>query len=211
MRYFVGVIIGYLLGSLSPTYLFSVIKNIDIRKSGTGNLGATNAMLTLGKKFGFFVMLFDIAKAFFPVLIFKLLYPEQDALCLTVGLATVIGHVFPFYLHFKGGKGVATFAGLVLAYDPLMFLILLLVGLFFIFCFNYFFALPVSVSALFPVLVGFSSKSVISTLLAAAVGLTVILKHLKNFKRIADGTEIKSRDYFGGKVKINKVKKDDKK
>ncbi len=209
MRYFVGIIIGYLLGSLSPTYMFSIIKNIDIRKSGTGNLGATNAMLTLGKKFGFLVMVFDIAKAFIPVLIFKLLYPGQDALCLTVGLATVIGHVFPFYLHFKGGKGVATFAGLVLAYNPIMFLILILTGLFFIFCFNYFFALPVSVSVLFPVFVGFYSKDVICTILAAAVGLIIILKHLKNFKRISDGTEIKSRDYFGGKVKITKVKKDE--
>lgn len=208
MRYFVGIVVGYLLGSLSPSYLFAAIKNIDIRKSGTGNLGATNAMLTLGKKLGFVVMIFDVAKAFFPVLTFKLLYPGQDILCLTVGLATVIGHVFPFYLHFKGGKGVATFAGLVLAYDPLMFLILMLSGFFFVFCFNYFFSLPVSASALFPVLVGFKSKSLIPTLLAVAIGLIVILKHMKNFKRIFDGTEIKSRDYFGGKVKINKVKKD---
>lgn len=210
MKYFIGIIVGYLLGCLSPTYLFSIIKNIDMRKSGTGNLGATNAMLTLGKKFGVIVMIFDIAKAFVPVLIYKLLFPNDHILILTVGLSTVIGHVFPFYLKFKGGKGVATFAGIVLAYNPIMFLILLLLGLCCIFCFNYFFALPISASLLFPVLVGFYTKSVIPTILAAAVGLTVILKHSRNFKRIFDGTEIKFREYFKGKYKIEKVKKKDK-
>ncbi len=121
MRYLWGIVIGYLLGSISPTYLFSMIKNIDMRKSGTGNLGATNAMLTLGKGFGVAVMIFDIAKAFVPVLICKILHDDDHILMLSVGLAAVVGHAFPFYLKFKGGKGVATLAGLVLAYNPLMF------------------------------------------------------------------------------------------
>ena len=207
MRFFIGGIIGYFLGCLSPTYLFSVIKNIDMRKSGTGNLGATNAMLTLGKKFGVAVMIFDIAKAFIPVLIYRLLYPNDHVLILTVGLCTVVGHVFPFYLKFKGGKGVATLAGIVLAYNPFLFLILLLSGLFCVFCFNYFFALPISASLLFPVLVGLYTKSFLPTVLAAAIGFTVIFKHSRNFRRIFDGTEIKFREYFKGKYKIEKFKK----
>jgi len=210
MKYLIGITIGYLLGCLSPTYLFSVIKNIDMRKSGTGNLGATNAMLTMGKKFGVLVMIFDIAKAFVPVLIYKILFPQDHILVLTVGLSAIIGHVFPFYLKFKGGKGVATLAGVVLAFHPLMFLILFLLGLLCILCFNYFFALPVSASLAFPVLVGFYTKSLIPTCLAAAMGLTVILKHTRNFKRIFAGTEIKFREYFKGKYQIEKFKKKDK-
>ena len=207
MKYFVGVAVGYLLGCLSPSYLFSVIKNIDMRKSGTGNLGATNAMLTLGKKFGAAVMLFDIAKAFFPVLVYKILFPHDHVLCLTVGLATVMGHVFPFYLKFQGGKGVATLAGVVLAYNPILFVVLLLFGLFCVLCFNYFFALPISASLLFPILVGFYTRELWSTVLATAIGLTVVLKHERNFKRTFDGTEIKLREYFKGKYKIEKFKK----
>lgn len=209
MRYFVGIIVGYLVGTLSPTYFFSVIKNIDMRKSGTGNLGATNAMLTLGKKFGAMVMLFDIAKAFIPVLIFKLVYLGDDVLVLSVGLALIIGHVFPFYLKFKGGKGVATLAGTILAYNPIMFLILFLLGLFCVFCFKYFFALPVSASLVFPILVGLHTKHVLPTILATAMGLVVVFKHFKNFKRIFDGTEIKFSQYFKGKYSITTVKKKD--
>ena len=84
MRYFIGVLIGYFLGCLNPTHLLSIIKDIDMRKSGTGNLGATNAMLTMGKWLGIAVMLFDIAKAFIPVLIFKLIFPYDHVLILTI-------------------------------------------------------------------------------------------------------------------------------
>lgn len=207
MRYFVGMIMGYLLGCLSPTYLFSVIKNIDMRKSGTRNLGATNAMLTLGKGFGVVIMLFDIAKAFFPVLTCKLLFPEDQSLMLSVGLAAVIGHVFPFYLKFKGGKGTATLAGLVLAYNPVMFVILLLLGVLCILCFRYVFALAVSASAVFPVLVGVYTRSPVPALLALAIGVTVIFKHRENFKKVFKGTEIKFTDYFRGTYRIDKVEK----
>ena len=209
MRYFIGVLVGYFLGCLNPTYLLSVIKNIDMRKSGTGNLGATNAMLTMGKWFGIAVMLFDIAKAFIPVLIFKLIFPNDHVLVLTVGLCAVFGHIFPFYLGFRGGKGVAALGGLVLAYDPIMFLLLLLFGVCCVICFNYMFALPISASAAFPVLVGFSTKAPLPTIIAAIIGLTVILKHSRNFERISSGSEIKFREYFKGKYEIKKFKNKD--
>ncbi len=98
-------------------------------------------------------------------------------------------------------------AGLVLAYDPLMFLILLLFGLCFVLIFNYFFMLPVSASALFPFLVGLYTKRAVCVLIAACLCAVVVLRHTKNFRRISDGTEIKSREYFKGKYKINKMKK----
>lgn len=210
MRYFIGVIIGYLLGMLSPTYLFSIIKNVDMRKSGTGNLGATNAMLTLGKKFGMLVMIFDIMKSFIPVLIYKMLYPEEPQLVMAVGLSAIVGHCFPFYLKFRGGKGVATLAGLVLAYDPLMFSILFIVGISFVFITGYVFSLPISASAVFPVLVGIKTKSLVCIIISLCAGLVVILKHSRNFKRIVEGTEMRWKDFVKKKYKIDKVKKKDK-
>lgn len=210
MRYFIGVLIGYLLGMLSPTYLFSIIKNVDMRKSGTGNLGATNAMLTLGKKFGMLVMIFDIMKSFIPVLIYKMLYPEEPQLVMAVGLSAIVGHCFPFYLKFRGGKGVATLAGLVLAYDPLMFSILFIVGISFVFITGYVFSLPISASAVFPVLVGIKTKSLVCIIISLCAGLVVILKHSRNFKRIVEGTEMRWKDFVKKKYKIDKVKKKDK-
>ncbi len=207
MRYFVGVVVGYLLGCISPTYLFSIIKNIDMRKSGTGNLGATNAMLTLGKTVGAAVMLFDIAKAFVPVLICKILYVDDHILMLSVGLAEVVGHAFPFYLKFRGGKGVATLAGLVLAFNPIMFLILLSSGLLFILLFRYVFALPISAAALFPVLVAIYTSSLTPTLLAIAIGAIVIFRHKTNFARVLDGREMKITDYFKGTYSVERVEK----
>ena len=210
MRYFIGVIIGYLLGMLSPTYLFSVIKNVDMRKSGTGNLGATNAMLTLGKKFGILVMIFDIMKSFVPVLIYKMLYPEEPQLMMAMGLSAIVGHCFPFYLKFRGGKGVATLAGLVLAYDPLIFLVLFIVGFSFVFLTGYVFSLPISGSAIFPVLVGLKTRNLVCIILSACAGLVVIVKHSRNFKRIFDGTEMRWKDFVKKRYKIDKVKKKDK-
>ena len=207
MRYFLGVAIGYLLGCISPTYLFSVIKNIDMRKSGTGNLGATNAMLTLGKGVGAAVMLFDIAKAFVPVLICKILFFDDHILMLSVGLAAVVGHAFPFYLKFKGGKGVATLAGLLLAYNPLMFLMLFSLGALFVLIFRYVFALPISAAALFPVLVGIYTGSLVPILLSVAIGTIVIFRHKTNFARVLDGREMKITDYFRGTYQIEKVEK----
>ena len=211
MRYFLGIVIGYLLGCISPTCLFSMIKNIDMRKSGTGNLGATNAMLTLGKGVGAAVMLFDIAKAFVPVLVCKILFVDDHILMLSVGLAAVVGHAFPFYLKFKGGKGVATLAGLVLAYNPLMFLMLFSLGSLFVLVFRYVFALPISAAAIFPVLVGIYTKSLVPTLLSIAIGAVVIFRHKRNFERVHDGTEIKITDYFKGTYKVQRVEKRKKK
>ncbi len=207
MRYFLGVAVGYLLGCISPTYLFSMIKNIDMRKSGTGNLGATNAMLTLGKSVGAAVMVFDIAKAFVPVLIYKILYADDHILMLSVGLAAVVGHAFPFYLKFRGGKGVATLAGLVLAYNPLMFLMLFSLGALFVLIFRYVFALPISAAAIFPILVAIYTSSLTPTLLAIAIGAVVIFRHKTNFARVLDGREMKITDYFRGTYEVQRVEK----
>ncbi len=211
MRYFFGIIMSYLLGCISPTYLFSMIKNIDMRKSGTGNLGATNAMLTLGKSVGIVVMIFDIAKAFVPVLIYKILYADNHILMLSVGLAAVVGHAFPFYLKFKGGKGVATLAGLVLAYNPLMFLMLFALGAMFVLIFRYVFALPISAAVIFPILVGVYTKSLVPTLLSIAIGAVVIFRHKRNFERVLEGTEMKITDYFKGTYNVQRVEKKRKK
>ena len=120
-------IMGYLLGCLNPAALFAKAKKIDLRKKGTGNLGATNTTIVLGKKYGVIVMLFDIFKAYLAVKLAKVLFPKAALAWLFAGGAAVVGHIYPFYMRFKGGKGLACLGGAVLAISPSMFLVLILI------------------------------------------------------------------------------------
>ncbi|MDY6063007.1 MAG: glycerol-3-phosphate 1-O-acyltransferase PlsY [Erysipelotrichaceae bacterium] len=106
-------ILGYLLGSLNPAYLISkYIYHIDLKTHGSGNLGGTNAARVMGKKIGIIVIILDISKAFIAVMLASII--NKDAAIIAGGLA-IIGHCYPFYLHFKGGKGVASYVGYLLA------------------------------------------------------------------------------------------------
>lgn len=99
-----SIIIGYLLGCISPAALVSKIKNKDLRKSGTGNLGATNTLLVFGKSWGVCVMLFDVAKAFTACKLARWLFPSLPIAGMLAGSAAVAGHIYPFYMKFRGGK-----------------------------------------------------------------------------------------------------------
>ena len=201
MSYIIPIIIGYLLGSINPAALIGKIKKIDLRKSGTGNLGATNTALMLGKKLGFAVMFFDIFKGAASVTIAKLLFPASaDVSGLLAGSAAVIGHMHPFYMKFKGGKGLAAYCGLVLAYDPTIFLILLIIGLACMLIFNYCVALTTSAALLFPIAVFLrcyaTPYTVASTALSATISVYLIFRHKDNIIRAAKKQEPTTEFFF---------------
>lgn len=195
-------IIGYVIGSLSPSALLSKIKHKNFRKQGTGNLGATNTAIILGKGYGAFVMLFDIFKAAAASFLCAHLFPQLSLVPLVAGVFAVIGHVFPFYLRFRGGKGLATFGGLILSFDPVMFLILLALTLILMFVFNYGVAMPISASILFPILAFLKTRSIIVFALTSAASLLVFIKHLPNLKKAIKNQDHTVRDYIA-KIKSN--------
>ncbi len=108
------VLVAYLLGSLSPSYFFAWLKGFDLRSKGTGNLGATNVMLSLGKLYALFVALFDVGKGVLAVYL-AYYFGLSELFFYLVGTAAVLGHIFPFYLNFRGGKGVATSVGFIIS------------------------------------------------------------------------------------------------
>ncbi len=116
---------AFFLGALPTAYLMvKRLKGTDIRTQGSGNVGATNALRVLGKGPGALVFLLDFSKGFLPVALFAALWPEpagQADLPLLIGLAAILGHIFTPFLGFKGGKGVATGAGVLCAWFPLIF------------------------------------------------------------------------------------------
>ncbi len=113
-------VFGFLLGSIPFAYIVSkAVAGIDIRKVGSGNVGATNVARTLGLKWGTLVFVLDALKGFIPVFIVRLIVPYNIELALATGLAPILGHVFTPFLGFKGGKGVATSLGVFLALSPM--------------------------------------------------------------------------------------------
>jgi len=196
MDYFFCALLGYLLGSLSPAALVSRATHTNLRTSGTGNLGATNTMLVLGKGFGAAVMLFDIAKGCCAALLGQALFPGLKLATLTAGGAAVVGHVFPFYMKFRGGKGLAAFGGMVLAFDWMIFLGLLVLGVGLMFLIGYSVALPVSASLLFPVLAGLKTRSFAVFLLSGAISALLLWKHWENIRWVLEGKERKVSEYI---------------
>ena len=123
-KYLICLVIGYFCGCISSGYIVGKIYHIDIRNQGSGNAGTTNVLRTLGKLPALLTFLGDVLKAVIPVVITRLFIAGPDGwylLCLYMGLGVVLGHNYPFYLKFKGGKGIAVTAAVVLSTShPLM-------------------------------------------------------------------------------------------
>ena len=195
MHVLLSLLIGYLFGSVSPAACLSIVLGRDLHREGTGNLGATNTMLVLGKKCGILVMVIDVLKSFFASRLAKALFPHLALASLLAGLGAVVGHIFSVFLRFHGGKGVAAFGGLMLAWDPALVLPLLGVALVLMTLFNYGVAGPISAGILFPVLVYLRSGDPTAALVAGLAGLAVINAHRINLRRIHDGQEQAFRPY----------------
>lgn len=207
MEIILCLLLGYLLGCLNPAALMGKLKNIDLRQVGTRNLGASNVLLCIGKASGFIVMALDIAKGYFSVKLAKALFPLLSVAGLVAGIGAILGHVFPFYLQFRGGKGLAAYAGLVLAYDPWIFLILLIICVAAVLIVNYAYAMPMTGGFLFPVLAWLRSRSLVVLALSAVSGALIVVKHWSNIARAHSGGEKPIRqflreDFFKIKQKV---------
>lgn len=114
MQTIITILIGYAFGCIQAAFIISkMIGKMDIREHGSGNAGASNITTIMGLKFGVIVGLVDVLKGFFAVVIIKLIYPENPDLAFLAGIMAILGHIFPFYMKFKGGKGVAALVGMM--------------------------------------------------------------------------------------------------
>jgi glycerol-3-phosphate acyltransferase PlsY len=194
------VILAYLIGSIpTSVWVSKTIFNIDIRDYGSGNPGATNTFRVLGSKWGSIVMIVDVTKgAIATSLYFLIPYYLTNELARTnfmivLGLASVIGHIFPIWAGFRGGKGVATILGMALAIQPMVAIICLLVFLFTLFTTRFVSLSSCIAGVAFMVLILFifNEKETMYRLFAIIVALMVIITHQKNISRLLKGTENK--------------------
>lgn len=123
----IAVVIAYLLGSIPFSYIIGKLKGIDIREHGSGNVGATNALRVLGTKTGIITLILDMGKGFLAVELCRILIPgAESGILVIVAITAILGHIFTIFLGFKGGKGVATSAGVFIDLMPLPCLLALL-------------------------------------------------------------------------------------
>ena len=175
--------LGYLVGSISPAAWVSRRKNVNLKEEGTGNLGATNTMIVMGRAAGIFVMVFDILKSYLSYRIARVLFPQMAAAGLLACVGAILGHCFPIFLHFDGGKGLAAFGGMVLAYSPKIFLLIVVCGLALMALLDTGVAMPMLASPMFPLLIWVNGGSLAEVLTAIAAGVIIVIMHWGNLER----------------------------
>ena len=174
---------GYLIGCINPAAWIGKKKNVNLKEEGTKNLGATNTALVLGRKAGYFVLILDMFKSIFAYKLARLLFPKLVMAGLIAGIGVLLGHCFPVFMHFEGGKGLASFGGLVLVHNLRLFVLLLSIGIAAAFVMDYGVYLAVSAAALFPIMSYLHSGSLMDLLLTAIAGGIIIAMHWSNLCR----------------------------
>ena len=204
MQYLLAVMLGYLLGCSSMAYYIGLAKKKDIRTAGSGNLGASNATVLFGWGAGVLVALHDIGKAVLAVLAAKWLFPEAACADAAAGVACVLGHIFPFYLKFKGGKGLASYFGMTLALNWRLALIIVAVVVLATVITDYIAVGALSTIVVVPVYEYFHTQNLMLVGILCIATAVMFVKHWENILRIAKHEEIGLRSTAKGETRIDK-------
>lgn len=199
LEYFIVAVAAYLIGSIPFGYLIGRLHGIDIRTVGSGNIGATNVTRSVGKIQGKICFFLDFLKGALPVAAVNMTFETNTAnLALAAGLAVILGHIFPIYLKFRGGKGVATAAGVALALAPYPLLCALVVWIVTFLASRYVSLASIVAAASLPIIAILFMGLNIGTpfplarptiLFFAFIAFLAILRHVSNIKRLLNGTE----------------------
>lgn len=192
-----AILLGaYLCGSVPYGFLAGLLRGKDLRKEGSGNIGATNAIRVLGKAWGYPVFVLDFLKGFLPVFFLRQVPGVAEPVVIAAGILVIAGHNFPIWLKFRGGKGIATSGGVILGlFDPLVFVSSLGAWLLLFFTTRYVSVASIAASLMLSistiVLFFFDRQSLWLVGLAALMTVMALLRHRPNVARLIAGTEPK--------------------
>jgi glycerol-3-phosphate acyltransferase PlsY len=199
VSYILAALGAYLLGSIPTGFLFGKARGIDIRTIGSGNIGATNVLRALGKPAGIAVLLADVLKGYVAVevvsvLVYNWCYPvhsqeAHDWLKVVAAICAILGHNFTCWLNFRGGKGIATSAGVLVALVPWALLIILGVWVIVFGLSRYVSLASICASVTLPLAAWLTGSSSTMVLIVSAMTVLAVYKHKTNIKRLLEGTE----------------------
>ena len=204
IRYGLVLLLSYLIGCSSMALYVSKYKKVDLQKAGSGNLGASNTMILLGWKPAIIVGLHDIGKAVLAVVLAKLFCPDQLLVQAGAGVACVLGHMFPFYLHFKGGKGFASYLGMTFALNWKFALVVMVIVVIVTLISDYIVVGTVTTIVIVPAYMGYATRSLLLAAILCIATAVMLYKHRDNFSRILNGTEVGLRRANRGDLRVKK-------
>lgn len=183
------IILSYLVGSIPFGVLVSRYKGIDVQKSGSGNIGATNVFRTVGKGAAAITLACDLLKGLLALLLAK--YFLQEPWIALSGIAVILGHIFSVFLKFKGGKGVATAFGVLLVYSPVVAAIVILMWAVVAYMFGYSSLGAIFTFLVLPVIMLFLKMDKFKIIFSLIVAIIILFRHTENIARLLKGTETK--------------------
>lgn len=196
MEVFFSLILGYAIGCLNPAAWVGKRNHVNLKEEGTGNLGATNTTMVLGRKAGAFVLIFDVAKSFIAARLARWLFPHLAVSGMLACIGVILGHCFPVTMHFSGGKGLAAFGGMILAFNPVVFVIVVLSGIGLMVLLDIGVAAPLLGTVMFPVLTYLFSHDIPTTVCAVIASSIILYTHLDNVSKTRAHSDVKVKNYF---------------
>ena len=200
-------LLGYAVGNFNTAFLLARTRGYDIRSEGSGNAGATNAFILLGKNAFFLTALLDILKAFAAYRLCALLFPQLAVAGPVAGSACVIGHIYPALLHFRGGKGLASIGGVVLAWNWKWFFLLLAVAVLIAFGTRYVCLAAPAISLIFPACYYWRTGLLACALVLLIPAVPIFARHWENFVRIREGTEMRTSFIWNKEGELKRIGK----
>ena len=202
MQYILLIALSYLLGCSNMAKYIAAVKKVDLSAGGSGNPGASNAVILMGWGAGVLTAIHDIGKAALAVILARVLFPELPLIGAVAGVAAVLGHIFPFWMKFKGGKGFASYLGMTIALHWKFAIAVLLLVVLVTLITDYIVAATTTTIVLVPIGLGLLTHSLLLPLILLIASLVIAWKHRDNYVRIYNGTEIRFRKAGRGDYRV---------
>ena len=202
MKYILVIILSYILGNSNMAKYIAAVKKVDLSAGGSGNPGASNAVILMGWGAGVLTAVHDIGKSALAVILARVLFPDLPYIGAVAGVASVLGHIYPFWMKFKGGKGFASYLGMTIALNWKVAIVVLLLLVVVTLVTDYIVAATANTIIIVPIWLGIASRSMVLALILLVGSAVIAWKHRENFARILNGTEIRFRKAGRGDYRV---------
>ena len=202
MQYILVILLSYILGSSNMATYIAAAKKVDLSAGGSGNPGASNAVILMGWWAGVLVAVHDIGKSALAVILARMVFPGLPLIGAAAGVASVLGHIYPFWMKFKGGKGFASYLGMTIALHWKFAIAVLLLVVVVTLITDYIVAATTTTIVIVPIGLGLLSGSWLLPLVLLIASAVIAWKHKDNYVRMYNGTEIRFRKAGRGDYRV---------